>query len=274
MVHHCSLCGINCATPSKFEQHCSTRKHLNAAYKADIDKNKVCKCGNLYKHRESLLRHQKKCAEFKNQVIVHEDQKKNAVTNSVTDGSCTQNIAQYNDQRQYNDNRQSWTCDTNMTNPMFNFNIYLNEQCRDAVCIEDFCKEMINKLRVTLGDSHINFTFVDNKETFNELLTNLQTMQPTRRPIQSYQGEIVEKSQDDWQALSLDKLNQHVTGVTSKVNWDAYSSLPEPTSSNEQHDNMVALKSATEIHPPLRHSDINRLKKTTEVQVPQPSEDN
>jgi hypothetical protein len=65
--------------------------------------------------------------------------------------------------------------------------------------------------------------------------------------------------------LSLERLNNHVTGITSQVNWAKFSGLPQPITSNELLQNMVALKAATEIHPPLRQADLGQLKKVTNV---------
>jgi hypothetical protein len=155
--------------------------------------------------------------------------------------------------------------ETNVINPTFNFNFYLNEQCKDAVCIEDFCRSVIDRI-AGLANSNIQLNFIDNVNAFDQMIGRLKGMEAVQRPIQSYQGEIVEKSRDDWKALTLDKLNKHVNGITNKVNWDLYNLLRTADSSADLMAHMEALKKATEVKPPLKDKEMDALQKTTEVQ--------
>lgn len=72
-LHICSYCNFKCLKLSNFETHLATRKHLkltntykiNAVSTENTDhkttKMYECVCGKLYKHRQSLFNHKKKC---------------------------------------------------------------------------------------------------------------------------------------------------------------------------------------------------------------------
>lgn len=248
MVFECNLCNTKCDTIKRYERHCQTSKHLKLL--ATSNSTFVCDCGRKYSHRPSLIRHQRKCS-----AVTLSNQQSTTNSNSTTTPQT--NIHNYN-------NVNNFTNKIKLNNPVFNFNIYLNEQCRDAVCIEEFCNNIVTKLR-NLKDSNIKVNFIDNRSTFDQILGDLRFMNSVQRPIQTFQGEIVEKSRNDWKTLSLDKLNHHVTGITNKVNWDKYSNLPNPITSNDLLQNMISLKAATQIYPPLKTNDMQNLQRITEV---------
>lgn len=277
MVYQCFVCGTTCDTHKRYERHCQTAKHIKLSTNPPKEQTIFeCFCGKTYNHKPSLIRHHRTC-EVKQNILndlingKHTSDNMNTNTNTntqhTTNGSNHASSSQSGFQHYNNVETVNNTINkTNMTNPVFNFNIYLNEQCRDAVCIEDFCNAVVKRIRsLDETNSNINVNFVDNRATFDHILGNLLIMNAGKRPIQTFKGEIVEKSQDDWKTLTLDKLNDHVTGITSQVNWAKFSNLPQPTNSNELLQNMMALKAATTIYPPLKCSDMNQLQKTTDI---------
>ena len=248
MVFECKICNTKCDTLKRYEKHCQTAKHLKLV--ATANTTFECECGKTYSHRTSLIRHQRKCN-------IHNS------SNNTNNSSSNTTQPQTNIHNNYN-NVNNFTNKFKMNNPVFNFNIYLNEQCRDAVCIEEFCNNIVNRLR-NLKNSNIKVNFIDNRSTFDHILGDLRFMNSVKRPIQTYQGEILEKSCNDWKTLSLDKLNDHVTGITNQVNWAKYANLPNPITSQDLLQNMMALKSATQIHPPLKYNDMHTLQRITNV---------
>lgn len=248
MVFECKLCNTKCDTLKRYERHCQTAKHLKLV--ATANTTFQCDCGKTYSHRPSLIRHQRKCNMCN-------------ISKNNTNFSSNSSQSQTNIHNNYN-NINNFTNKYKLNNPVFNFNIYLNEQCRDALCIEEFCNNIVNRLR-NLKDSNIKVNFIDNRSTFDHILGDLRFMKSVQRPIQTYQGEIVEKSCNDWKTLSLDKLNNHVTDITNQVNWNKYVNLPHPITSQDLLQNMMALKSATQIYPPLKYNDMNTLQRITHV---------
>ena len=272
MVYYCSACDTKCDTNKRFEKHCQTAKHLKNVQ--PVKASYKCECGNVYSHKPSLSRHRKTCE------VVQSKKASTADTNGQCHSQCQHphpscfHCQQTPCPHQTTQPLYHSTVTNNIThigdtinhinNPVFNFNIYLNEQCRDAICIEEFCNTLVERIR-SGDDPKVNISFIDNKEAFSHILGNLMFMNSVKRPIQSFQGEILEKSNDDWKTLTLDKLNSHVTGITSQVNWAKFSGLPQPVTSNELMQNMIALRAATQIHPPLRTNEMEQLRKATQV---------
>lgn len=257
----CKSCEISFPTQKKFDAHCATKKHIS---KSNEKFSFLCKCGKSYAYKTNLHRHWRNCP-----YTIENDSQNHHILSSQN-GKITTVIGGtvvHNETYIRNEIKNEIT-ENNIINPTFNFNFYLNEHCKDAVCIEDFCRIMIERFNHVIQDKHINMNFIDNQKTFEQMIGNLKLMESVQRPIQSYQGEIVEKSKDDWKALSLDKLNQHVSGITNKVNWDRYSNLavqPQPTQNQEINLNMQALKEATQVRSQLSPKEMNILEKTTSV---------
>lgn len=254
MPFNCSKCQTTFPTKKKYEAHCSTQKHISRL----SEKNSFeCNCGKIYTYKTNLTRHQRNCP-F---VLSMNDQNRHHVTtqnSKIT--TIFGNTVVHNETHVHNKITKN-----NIINPTFNFNFYLNEQCKDAVCIEDFCRGMINQFNAIMNDSQLNMNFIDNQKAFEKMLFDLRSMESVQRPIQSYQGEIVERSRDDWKALTLDKLNQHVNGITNKVNWDLYSNCADLSNVNDPLGRMQALKDATEVQSPLKNKDMDALEKTTTI---------
>jgi len=258
MPFNCSKCQITFPTKKKYEAHCSTQKHISRL----SEKNSFeCNCGKIYTYKTNLTRHQRKCPFIDSQT----SQNRHHVT--TQNGKITTifgNTVVHNETHVHNEIHNEIT-EHNIINPTFNFNFYLNEQCKDAVCIEDFCRSMIEQFNAIVNEGRLSMSFIDNQKTFEKMLGDLKSMESVQRPIQSYQGEIVERSRDDWKALTLDKLNQHVNGITNKVNWDLYSNCVDLSNIQDPLGRMQALKDATEVKSPLKEKDMETLEKTTMI---------
>lgn len=243
MVYECGFCNSSFKSNNKYLQHCKTQKHLR---NAQLIPPNICECGKQYKHRQGLCRHKMTCPAANGSLVYGSTNTRTLPNNGIVNNTMnnTTNIQTMNVEVKTQNHYDS---------PVFNFNFYLSEHCKDAICIEDFCKAITAKLRlVDTSDKDLSLRFTNIHNTFDEFLCKLEKMKAIERPIQSYNGEIVEKSREDWQAVTIDRLNRHVNGITTKVNWDYYSSLPSPRTESEHLYNMQALKKATEPQPPLR----------------------
>jgi hypothetical protein len=79
--YNCETCNFTCSKKSNFAIHFSTNKHIERIkmneFNAENAENKtndfICKfCNKLYKARNSLWYHEKKCTSSENKVIVHD----------------------------------------------------------------------------------------------------------------------------------------------------------------------------------------------------------
>jgi hypothetical protein len=174
----CQDCDYSTSRRSQYDRHLLTAKHQNVD---NVDKNvdkkvpksskKLCKemddngekyqclCGKLYKHRQSLSLHKKKC-DYKmddNGTDIKECNQK--ITTSLVMELIKQNknlqemlCEQHNKMVEIvKDNKTITTNNTNnntTNNNHFNLNLFLNETCKDAINMTDF----IDSLNVKLKD--------------------------------------------------------------------------------------------------------------------------
>ena len=150
----CIICDYQCSRKYDYDKHLSTYKHLNGDKMVTNGDNlsynvvnNVCICGKIYKHRQGLSRHKKKCS------IIQ----KTYTTN--TNMTCTTNIDKevlikmllknqdvmekmiemmpsmgVNNSHNVNSN--------NTTNNQFNIQMFLNDHCKNAMNLSDFIQSL------------------------------------------------------------------------------------------------------------------------------------
>jgi hypothetical protein len=179
--YYCKKCTFECSKKSNYINHISTRKHkmmtVNDAKNADIH---YCDCGKVYKYRQGLFNHKKKCSfsvviEYSNNENTNneeEDILENEYENEYESSPNKPNIfMMFNQMMTENKelrvilneqskqmsqltnetkiiNNNSNNTNNNTINNRFNMNIFLNEQCKDAMNLSDF----LNNIDVSLDD--------------------------------------------------------------------------------------------------------------------------
>jgi hypothetical protein len=173
----CDECSFNCSKQSDYNRHISTRKHTKMVKgKHNTPYNYECDCGNIYKHPSGLSRHKTRCVQNVQPIPSEPLQSRQMVDVSIVIELLKQNkefkdmmieqhqqlleYQQKSDQQlleyqQKSDHRQeqlieavkdgklgNTTNSNNTTNNKFNLNIFLNEQCKDAISLKDFVKNL------------------------------------------------------------------------------------------------------------------------------------
>lgn len=157
---NCNACEYKCSKNSDFNRHLMTRKHIgNVSGNAKIaDKNIQCtNCNKIYKSNKGLWSHKKRCNLEENIVIkensIKETQKieKNdikALTEIVMDlvksnhGLQTQMLELCKNTNINNTNNININ-QSNSHNKTFNLQVFLNEECKDAMNMSDFIKSIV-----------------------------------------------------------------------------------------------------------------------------------
>ena len=202
---YCDACNVVCAFKSDYDRHISSQRHIKReTQKAKNLADTQCECGKRYKFASSLSFHRKTCAKVQAQhqqqqqmqLIVHDPEKpkepaselsefKDMVMTMLQDNrtACTAYCAVV-------DNMSAIIKDmiprlgngnviTNTNNTQFNLNMFLNEECKDAVKLSDFVKT----LNITLQD----LEYTKNKgivEGVGSIIANnLRGMDIHKRPI-------------------------------------------------------------------------------------------
>ena len=182
----CDLCDYVTGNKKDYTKHLLTRKHLNRTELNDIEQEKgesgnyICKnCKKIYKARNSLWYHEKKCKEQKTPMsnIINQtepipeanisgagisDASSNIIQLLIKESSEFKNIilemvkSNTDIQKQMLDvcknsnsvvNTNSHN-NTTTNNKIFNLQVFLNEECKDAMNMSDF----INSIEVKTSD--------------------------------------------------------------------------------------------------------------------------
>jgi hypothetical protein len=160
-IFHCEKCDFTCFKKSGWNRHIITSKHITQP----IDKNSqpkqtqiICNCGKTYADRSGLWRHANKCENKKTQDVnmpINKDLNEGSNLNSTEKGDKEikdLDLIQIliNENRDFKnlileiikkDNGNFITNtnnNINFNNKTFNLNFFLNEQCKDALNINEF----------------------------------------------------------------------------------------------------------------------------------------
>ena len=218
-IFNCDCCDYKCCRKSEWNKHILTLKHKNRT-NPEIFEQKVsnndklsCKyCNKQYNARNSLWYHQNKCV----------------VNNPILDNTSDSNlIIQLLKQ---NDEFKSLIIDQNKTileqnsqllevckngiinnsvthvnshNKTFNLQVFLNEDCKDAMNITDF----VNSIQLQLSDLESVGKLGYVEGISNIIIKNLNALDVTKRPVHCTDpkretiyikdGDVWEKDEDD-----------------------------------------------------------------------------
>ena len=184
--YSCEICKYKTHAKKDFNKHLLTMKHKNTTNynkntteNPDIIQDRVkydCECGKSYPYRASLYNHKKKCSYKKdngikipdknNKIITTNDISKDLILKLVDENSEIKSLlfkqfetmqSQMQEQQQIMQNQISELIpkvgNNNNNNTInnkqkFNINIFLNEQCKDALTMDQF----LNKIEITLAN--------------------------------------------------------------------------------------------------------------------------
>ena len=162
----CELCDFKCCKESNYKKHLDTNKHnrLHQTTKkmlSNESKDFICICGNKYRHHTSLAKHKRNCG---NKTVIDDEKTDTSLELELKematkdkDGLILKLLKDNEEIRQIlkdilpkignntiiNNNNNS-----NNTTNNFNLNVFLNEQCKDALNISEF----VDSLKITFED--------------------------------------------------------------------------------------------------------------------------
>ena len=208
---YCKFCDFGTSNKYNFDKHLLTAKHKNTTkYNAKavfLQENArpcsvyICDCGKEYPYRASLHNHKKKCKYINNKKIenikveekLDEDQSKEIVVKLVEENNEIKNMLykqfenmqqkMYEQQREMNKQINELIPRIGNNNTInknkVNINIFLNEQCKDAITMEEFIK----KIEVSMGDLLITGDKGISEGVSNIFIENMNRLSPFERPL-------------------------------------------------------------------------------------------
>ena len=167
-IYVCESCNYRTSNKKDYNKHLVTGKHTKII-NGNIRVTKIptvltCHCGNVYKYRSGLSRHKKTCTHTSSttdEVTENEPENDNAIVMLIK-----QNIELVKDNQEFkqlliDQNKQMMEMASNMGNNTvnntnnnvnshnkFNLNVFLNEDCKNAMSLTDF----VNSMNLTIED--------------------------------------------------------------------------------------------------------------------------
>ena len=219
VIYECIKCDFNTCKKGDYQRHLQTQKHknniilINDAQKTPI-KIFSCDCGKVYKHNQSLYTHKKKCNYIKNTHINNEenneeinDEHENQIVlkNTINQDMILKLVSENNDiknllliqqqqiieqQKQLGEQHRQLAEIVpkmgNVTNnntahikQNFNINLFLNEQCKNAINMNDFIKQ----IKLTLEDLDLTKNKGLEIGLSNAIIQSINNMSLFERPL-------------------------------------------------------------------------------------------
>jgi len=238
-VFICVKCSFKCSKKSNYNKHLLTAKHKmleNAGNKksknAELFK---CVCGKEYKHNQSYYRHKKKC--------IHNNTDCDSATTTTNDNSTILNIITQNKElmnllviqnqehkeetkelMKQNQEMQKTIQElvpkignnntTTNNNNQFNLQVFLNEDCKDAINFSDFIKQ----IQVSFEDIENQAECGYVKGISKLFIDNLKELGTNKRPIHCTDKKrktLYIKENDEWDKEgSQDTLKNGIQEIT------------------------------------------------------------
>jgi len=233
----CEKCDFKCSKESNYKKHIVTNKHKMLIDANNIMPNNesntvICICGKKYNHHSSFSRHKRTCVKVKSlesNSITKEDDSNTIIHVNITNDNNDKLIYSPNpsysipnkdelllklikdndemmkiikgQQEQINSiipKLGNITNNNTTMNNNFNLNVFLNEQCKDALNISDF----IDSLKITLEDLLFSKTNGISRGITDVLIKGLKELDIHKRPIHCTdikRDTMYIKDEDKWQ---------------------------------------------------------------------------
>ena len=241
----CQKCDFKCFKKGDYTRHINTIKHkrtTNTYFDAiDFIKNKLtCECGKTYKHKQSLFNHKKTCTFKENKLILTiQDNMSSKETNETNETNeelkelvcklITENIEIKNTILKENQELRKQVSEliprignnNNTIKQKFNINVFLNEQCKDAINMNDF----INSIEISLDQLDYTKKHGLCDGLSNAILQNMNKLSLHERPMHCTdikRETLYIKDDDKWKR---DETKNKIKKAIKKVSVKNYGAL-------------------------------------------------
>ena len=224
----CIICDFNTCKKCDFNRHLKTLKHKNNEILINTSHeraNKIfaCECGKVYKHNQSLYNHKKKCVvkehELKeeepvNSVIVNSNIDQTMIMRLISENNDIKNLLLMQQQQLLEQQKQlgeqqrqlveivpkicNVTNNTAHIKQNFNINVFLNEQCKNAINMNDFIKQ----IKLTLDDLDLTKNKGLEIGLSNAIIQSINKMSLFERPLHctdTKRETLYIKDNDSWE---------------------------------------------------------------------------
>ena len=264
LTYSCECCSYNTGNKKDYNKHLVTRKHLskisfNDLSQQNIDCNQYHTCANCncsYNSRQALYYHKKKCipppilqdASIVNELIKQNQDFKQTIINQ------SKNLEELYIKQEHRDNqirdllieiakKDNSVIYNNTTNQQFNLNMFLNEQCKDAMNFIDF----VDSLNISFEELE-NMAHKGYVSGMSDIILNgLKQLDIYHRPIHCTdikRETMYIRDNDEWMRDENQMKIQKIINMVSKKNmkrvpdWHLAHPKSDITDSKEQYLHM------------------------------------
>jgi len=235
----CKYCDYTSSDRSNYNRHFTTVKHKmmtngdETTTKRPHITNFKCDCGKIYKYRQGFHRHKKTCIERTNNDTITTCDKtdyKTLFLQSIARNDDLMNmlVTQNQDNKEFINllHEQSRTIQEiipkigntfTTNNTKFNLNVFLNEDCKDAINFSDFIKSIQVSVEDLENQSQLGYVNGITKL----FLDNIRKLSINKRPVHctdKKRNTLYVKEDDEWSKEgSHDTLKKGIQEITSKT---------------------------------------------------------
>ena len=205
---YCEKCNYSCNKPSDFNRHLVTRKHnleTNGNKNSPkIAKKNECGCGKVFSSNSGLWKHKKKCNFEEKNVKKEKEINLDIISDEKEDITYKKMLMEVMEEnKEMRKTIQGMIpkiggdVNSHNTNNV-NINVFLNEQCKDALNIMDFVKSLQLQLQDLENTGKLGFV----EGTSKIFINGLKELEITKRPIHcsNIQTEtLYVKDNDTWE---------------------------------------------------------------------------
>jgi hypothetical protein len=212
---YCESCDYKCSSKYNFNRHLLTDKHKMIHCENEQINNFVCLCGNKYKYSQGLSKHKLKCLKYA--PLQNQNQQPIIDTNFVVEllkqnQELQKSLIELSKEKTVTNNSIN-----NSNNKTFNIQLYLNEDCKDALNLSEF----VSSIQLQLHDLEETgrLGYVDGVSQI--ITTKLNDLDVTKRPIQCSDVKretLYIKEENQWfkEDDKKDKIKNAIKQITRK----------------------------------------------------------
>ena len=224
----CNDCDHITASENDFVDHLNEYSHTylsleegtNLCSLDKLEKEFSCEfCNKTYKYASGLYRHNKKCEkrikkESVSKKIDNSDLMQLLIKSTENNTKLCEKLCELENKQQIIQNTVNQTINNNQK---LNINVFLNQECKNAMTIQDFA----DKIQLTIDDLVYSQQHGYIKGITNIFVKNLEDLEPTERPIHSIQDkkkqQFYVKDGNGWECDKKEvKIDQSIESVTKK----------------------------------------------------------
>jgi hypothetical protein len=224
----CIICDFNTCKKCDFNRHLKTLKHKNNEILINNNPERTnklfaCECGKMYKHNQSLYNHKKRCVvkevepkeeEPATSVIVNNNIDQTMIMRLISENNDIKNLLLMQQQQLLEQQKQlgeqqrqlveivpkicNVTNNTAHIKQNFNINVFLNEQCKNAINMNDFIKQ----IKLTLDDLDLTKNKGLEIGLSNAIIQSINKMSLFERPLHctdTKRETLYIKDNDSWE---------------------------------------------------------------------------